>query len=39
MSARALAQAGFCNGGFEDDITFYHTLYTGADPESFKGVH
>ena len=23
-------------GGVENDITFDHTLYTGADPESFK---
>ena len=26
-------------GGFENDITFDYTLYTGADPESFGGVH
>ena len=25
-------------GGFENDITFDHTLYTGADPQSFGGV-
>ena len=25
-------------GGFENDITFDHTLYTGADSESFVGV-
>ena len=25
--------------GFENDITFDPTLYTGADPESFGGVH
>ena len=25
--------------GAENDITFDHTLYTGADPESFGGVH
>ena len=25
-------------GGVEDDITFDHTLYTGADPQSFGGV-
>ena len=25
-------------GGFENDITFDHTLYTGADPERFGGV-
>ena len=24
-------------GGVENDITFDHTLYTGADPESFGG--
>ena len=24
--------------GVENDITFDHTLYTGADPESFGGV-
>ena len=34
--------AGFCNGGrergVENDITFDHTMYTGADPESFGGV-
>ena len=23
---------------FENDITFDHTLYTGAEPESFGGV-
>ena len=28
-----------CNGGFENDITFDHTLYAGADPESFGGIH
>ena len=22
-------------GGVENDVTFDHTLYTGADPESF----
>ena len=26
-------------GWFENDITFDHTLYTGAHPESFGGVH
>ena len=26
-------------GGVENEITFDHTLYTGADPESFGGVH
>ena len=26
-------------GGIENDITFDHTLYTGADPKSFSGVH
>ena len=25
-------------GGVENDITFDHTLYTGADPESVGGV-
>ena len=25
-------------GRVESDITFDHTLYTGADPESFGGV-
>ena len=25
-------------GGVENDVTFDHTLYTGADPESFGGV-
>ena len=25
--------------GVENDITFNHTLHTGADPESFGGVH
>ena len=25
-------------GGFENDITFDYTLYTGADPKSFGGV-
>ena len=25
-------------GGLENDITFNHTLYTEADPESFGGV-
>ena len=25
--------------GFENHITFDHTLYTGADPESFCGVN
>ena len=25
--------------GVENDITFDYTLYTGADPESFGGVH
>ena len=25
--------------GVENDVTFDHTLYTGADPESFGGVH
>ena len=24
-------------GGFENDVTFDHTFYTGADPESFGG--
>ena len=24
-------------GGFEDDVTFDHTLYTEADPKSFGG--
>ena len=26
-------------GEFENDITFDYKLYTGADPESFGGVH
>ena len=26
-------------GGVENDFTFDYTLYTGADPESFGGVH
>ena len=26
-------------GGIENDFTFDYTLYTGADPESFGGVH
>ena len=26
-------------GEFENDITFGYTLYTGADLESFGGVH
>ena len=26
-------------GGGENDITFDHTSYTGADPESFGGIH
>ena len=30
--------AKFCDGGVENDFTFDHTLYTGADPESFSGV-
>ena len=35
-----LVYPGFRNGeGGENDITFDHTLYTGADPESFCGVH
>ena len=25
-------------GGFENDITFDHTLYAEADPQSFGGV-
>ena len=25
-------------GKFENDITFDHTMYTGADPESFDAV-
>ena len=25
-------------GGVENDVTFDHTLYTGADPESLGGV-
>ena len=25
-------------GGVENDITFEHTLYTGADPKRFGGV-
>ena len=25
--------------GFENDITFDHTLYTGADPERLSGVY
>ena len=24
-------------GGVENDVTFDHTLYIGADPESFSG--
>ena len=35
--ARILQWGG--GGGFENDIAFDHTLYTGADPESFGGVH
>ena len=41
MYYKTLAQPGFCNGGgggVENDITFDHKLYTGADPESFGGV-
>ena len=34
--ARVLQWGG--GGGGENDITFHHTLYTGADPESFGGV-
>ena len=26
-------------GRVENDITIDHTLYTGADPESFGGIH
>ena len=26
------------SGGVENDITFDHTLYTGADPEKFGEV-
>ena len=26
-------------GGFKNDITFDYALYTGANPESFGGVH
>ena len=34
-----LALPRFCNeGGVENDITFDHTLYTEADPQSFGGV-
>ena len=33
-----LAKPGFCNGrGFDNDFTFDHTLYIGADPKSFDG--
>ena len=33
-----LVQPGFCNGtGFENDFTFDHTFYIGADPEIFGG--
>ena len=31
--------SGGGGGGVENDITFDHALYTGADPESFGGVH
>ena len=38
-TTHALALPGLCNGGsFENDITFDHTLYTGADPESLGGI-
>ena len=36
QETEALAQTGFCNGrGGENDVTFDHTLYIRADPESF----
>ena len=39
MSAVTTSVARICNGEVENDITFDYTLYTGADLESFGGVH
>ena len=34
----AQVQSGFCYGrGFENNVAFDHTFYTGADPKSFGG--
>ena len=38
MSFTSVARILQWGRGGENDITFRHTLYTGADPESFGGV-
>ena len=41
MSAVTLSVARILQweGGVDNDLTFDYTLYTGADPESFGGIH
>ena len=38
LGVARISQWGGGGEGVENDITFDHTLYTGADPQSFGGV-
>ena len=39
MSAVTTSVTRILQWGVENDITFDYTLYTGADPKGFGGVH